>query len=142
MISFFTDPPLPPKLRVEGVTSSTATLSWSLEEDEYEKLMISDDSVLGSGPGPGQSGSAGSHIDGFLLSYKSNHLSNRESTWHSVQIGASHRNFVIRNLKCGTPHSARIQAFNRIAKSEDSQHVQFATKGSSKSPIKSLLISF
>lgn len=101
---------------MEGVTSNGATLSWTVENEEFIKY----EEILGH-----------QHIDGFILSYKSNHLSNRESSWHSVQIGGSLRSFSLRNLKCGTPHTAKIEAFNRVAKSDESLTVQFATKGTS-----------
>ncbi|XP_070184378.1 cell adhesion molecule DSCAM-like, partial [Littorina saxatilis] len=93
--------PQPPRLNLVLTTTTTIQVNW----------------LSGS--------NGGSHIQGFVLSYRKDH-----NSWKSVRLGPTNRTYIAAGLMCGTQYRFTVHAFNRLGDSPDSKIIEAKTNGS------------
>lgn len=106
----FTDPPEAPLLKLDSVSNTYVSLSWEMPFSDVENT-----------------------IDGFILSYKS--LLEYKTDWDPIQLSRQQRTFVLKNLRCGSEHVAKVEAFNEVGQGKPSEELRFSTTGKCKTPV-------
>ncbi|CAG2122094.1 unnamed protein product, partial [Medioppia subpectinata] len=85
----------------------------------------------------------GNQVDGFIISYRTDTTtgsansgtagSEQSAQWETIQLTRQHKNYVLRNLRCGTTYIVKIEAFNEVGTGRPSDELRFTTQG--KAPI-------
>ncbi|RWS27917.1 cell adhesion molecule-like protein, partial [Leptotrombidium deliense] len=108
-VTFSSDPPKAPLLKVESVTTKSAFIIWAINEEDE------------------------SSIHGFHLNYRvdieKHEKGLSDDSWESVRLPNYQRKHKLTNLKCGTRYVIAIKAFNEVGNGEESSEFKFITNG-------------
>jgi hypothetical protein len=121
-----TDPPKAPSLRIESTSFNSVTVSWRVEGDPL--LITSSSKESTSSSMSSSHNSIEESISGFILYYRRNEETSIDN-WESIRLSKHQRRHVLSSLLCGSKYMMKMNAFNEVGSSSDTEVINFCTDG-------------